>query len=217
MALAHQVRSCPLGGVWVGGLRVQRNGAARIAQPGTARRRSSSLSAEAGNGAAAAVAAPAQRPRCRRVRAMAAGGTPEGRSAQASEQQQAQQERQQDVQQQQQQQQQQRPQEVRRDPRLAAAGAVSLSAVGAAAYSLLSSQPQLPPVQEVLGPAAAVALGGPALGLAAAKALLGDMFHVELHRWVLGCGRGSGMPIGACAPLLLSPRLLSPLLPLPTA
>ena len=125
-----------------------------------------------------------------RLRLVAAAGTPDGRTAPASEQQQQQQQgqqkREQDIQQQ------QREQEGRRDPRLAAAAAAALVAVGAAAYSILSSQPQLPPVQEVLGPAAAVALGGPALGLAAAKALLGDMFHVELHRWVGWAALGAG-------------------------
>jgi hypothetical protein len=85
--------------------------------------------------------------------------------------------------------------------------------VGAATFDLLSSQSQLVPVQQVLGPAAAMALGGPALGLGAAKALLGDMFHVEWHRW------GAGLRVGlrrfavfkACATLMLSPRACCPL------
>lgn len=67
-------------------------------------------------------------------------------------------------------------------PALAAAAA-TLAAVGAAAYAVLSSQPQLPPLGAVLGPAAAVALGGPPAALLAAKAVLRDKLHLELHRW----------------------------------
>ncbi len=75
----------------------------------------------------------------------------------------------------------QQQQQLDRRPQLAVAAA-ALASIGVACYTVLSSQPQLPPVQEVLGPAAAALLGGPALGLLAAKALLGDFFHVELHR-----------------------------------
>jgi hypothetical protein len=60
--------------------------------------------------------------------------------------------------------------------------ATVLAATGAATYTVLASQPQLPPLDQVLGPAAAVALGGPAAALLLAKALLQDRFHVELHR-----------------------------------
>jgi hypothetical protein len=63
-----------------------------------------------------------------------------------------------------------------------AGAAAALAAVGTAAFSALSSQPQLPPLNEVLGPAATVVLGGPPLALLAAKAVLRDKFHVELHR-----------------------------------
>ncbi len=66
-------------------------------------------------------------------------------------------------------------------PALAAAASV-LAGVGAVTYGALSSQPQLPPLHEVLGPAMALVLGGPPLALLAAKAVLRDRFHVELHR-----------------------------------
>lgn len=63
-----------------------------------------------------------------------------------------------------------------------AAGVAGLSAVGASAYALLSSLPQLPPVGDVLGGLAVVLLlGGPGAFLAA-KAVLGDGLHAEVHR-----------------------------------
>lgn len=67
------------------------------------------------------------------------------------------------------------------------AAAAGLGGLGAAVYAALSSQPQLPPLGEVAGPAAAVLLGAPLLALLAAKALLRDELHLELHRlagWV---------------------------------
>lgn len=88
----------------------------------------------------------------------------------------------------------QQQQQLGQGPKLAAA-AITLGAVGAATFTALSSQPQLPPVGEVLGPLAAIALGGPALGLLAAKVVLGDLFHVELHRFE----RGDGPAIGSFA------------------
>lgn len=70
-------------------------------------------------------------------------------------------------------------------PQLVVALGATLGLAGEAAYSLLSSQPELPPAADVLGAlgaAAALALGSTALCLAVAKAAMGDRFHVELHR-----------------------------------
>ena len=90
---------------------------------------------------------------------------------------------------QQQQQQEQAPlQPTQRGGQLAAAGA-GLAVLGASVYSTLAAQPQLPPLSEVAGPAAAALLGGPLLALLAAKAVLRDELHLELHRcarWVGG-------------------------------
>lgn len=66
-------------------------------------------------------------------------------------------------------------------PALLGAGS-ALVAVGSVTYTVLSSQPQLPPLQHVLGPAAAVLLGGPAAALLLARAVWQDKLHIELHR-----------------------------------
>lgn len=71
----------------------------------------------------------------------------------------------------------------RRSPALAAAAVAALAAVGAGAYSTLSAQPSLPPL-DALAPAAAALLGVPPLALLTAKAVLRDSFHAEWHRWV---------------------------------
>ncbi|KAL4444023.1 hypothetical protein ABPG75_011760 [Micractinium tetrahymenae] len=67
-------------------------------------------------------------------------------------------------------------------PVAAAAAVAALAGTGAACYAALSAQPQLPPLEDVLGAAACALLGGPLVALAAAKAALRDRFHVELHR-----------------------------------
>ncbi|KAG2482435.1 hypothetical protein HYH03_018639 [Edaphochlamys debaryana] len=61
----------------------------------------------------------------------------------------------------------------------AVAGLMAL--VGEGAYTYLSTQPQLPPVSEVLGALAAASALLPA-GLLLAKAVLRDRFHAELYR-----------------------------------
>ncbi|PNH01628.1 hypothetical protein TSOC_012472 [Tetrabaena socialis] len=71
------------------------------------------------------------------------------------------------------------------DPRRLVALAAALTVLGEAVFAWLSSQPALPPVEEVAGAlaaGAALVAGGVPAGLAAAKVLMGDMFHVELHR-----------------------------------
>lgn len=70
--------------------------------------------------------------------------------------------------------------------------------MGAACYTLLAAQPELPPLDATLGPAAAALLGGPPLALALAKLALGDLFHVELHRgrlYVLAGVPSAGPPL----------------------
>lgn len=84
----------------------------------------------------------------------------------------------------------------RRPAQLAAVA--GLAAIGAACYATLSAQPELPPLDAVLGPAAAVLLGGPALALLLAKAVLRDRLQVELHRGRLYLSAGmplSGLPL----------------------
>jgi hypothetical protein len=64
--------------------------------------------------------------------------------------------------------------------------AAALAAVGGAAFSVLSSQPSLPPLGDALGALAAgggVLAGGAAAAAVATKVVLGDRFRVELHRW----------------------------------
>lgn len=83
-----------------------------------------------------------------------------------------------------------------------AAAAAGLGGLGAAVYAALSAQPQLPPVSEVAGPAAATVLGTPLMALLAAKAVLRDQLHLELHRWA-GARQGGWLMITGCAAGLL--------------
>lgn len=83
-------------------------------------------------------------------------------------------------------------------PLAVAAAAAALSAVGATSYNLLLSQPQLPPLSDVLGPALAMLIGGPLLALAVAKVVLGNSLHLELHRgrlYLQTGGPASGAPL----------------------
>lgn len=69
----------------------------------------------------------------------------------------------------------------------AAALLATLGAAGGSTYQVLASQPQLPPLADAtqaLGLGAGALLGGAAAFAAAAKAALGDRFHLELHRCV---------------------------------
>jgi hypothetical protein len=60
--------------------------------------------------------------------------------------------------------------------------ATTLTAVGATTFQLLSKQPTLPPIQDVLlATTATLGIGGVG-GFALAKAVLQDKFNVELHR-----------------------------------
>lgn len=83
-----------------------------------------------------------------------------------------------------------------------AAAAAGLGGLSAAVYAALSAQPQLPPLSEVAGPAAATVLGAPLLALLAAKTVLRDQLHLELHRWA-GARQGGWWLVTGCAAGLL--------------
>ncbi|KAI8469021.1 MAG: hypothetical protein J3K34DRAFT_522495 [Monoraphidium minutum] len=80
-----------------------------------------------------------------------------------------------------------------------------LGGAGAAAYQLLSSAPQLPPLGDALaalGGGGTALVGGAAAAAGALKLALGDRFHLELHRGRLYATVGvpsQGPPLAAGA------------------